>query len=237
LIEEPTWRLAQRLKQRQSPSRGGALLSGLLRCAGCRYVMKTDRMRDRDGTLLRLYRCRGAKAAGKCPAPSTVLARVIDPWVTEQFMGWVGSKSARMTEATDDIAAAQGEVDAARGQLDSYIEADIGGTVGIERYRRELARRHDVLDIAERALGDAVESAGGVGLPSAIELRRIWPDLDLAERRHLLSLGVDAIFLRRSPRQGLSALDSRTLIAWRGEGPDDLPGRGRRVEAIRSIDW
>lgn len=237
LIEESIWRLAQRLKQRQSPSRGGALLSGLLRCAGCRYVMKSDRMRDRDGTLLRLYRCRGAKAAGKCPAPSTVLARVIDPWVMEQFMERIGGGRLEAARRTNDIAAAKEDVAAAQTQLDIYIEADIGGTIGIERYRRELQRRREIVDAAEGILALAIESAGGADMPDPVELRRTWPDLDLSERRHLLSLGVDAIFLGRSPRQGLSALDSRTLIAWRGEGPDDLPGRGRRVEAIRSIDW
>jgi hypothetical protein len=198
--------------------------------------MKADTMKGRDGGRLAIYRCRGAKAAGKCPAPSSVLARLIEPWVVERFMERAGEADASAARLNSDIAGAEKKVKSARAQLDSYIEADIEGAVGVERYRGELRRRRDILDTAEEELARVHERAGG-DLPDPTVLRATWPDLDLAERRQLLSLGIDAIFLRRAPRQGLSALDSRTLVHWRSEGPDDLPGPGRRIGAIRSVAW
>lgn len=235
LVDEATWQLAQRSKQRQSSSKGGGLLSGVLRCAGCRYVMKGDRTRARDGSLLRMYRCRGAKSAGKCPAPTSVLARVIEPWVVDRFLERAEAAEVEAVTLTTDVEDAEERRDTARAQLDAYLAADIEGMVGIERYRAELERRAAVLQAAEDELAKALERAGGGASIRNISER--WPTYDLPERRQLLSLGIDAIFLRRAPRQGLSDLDNRVLIAWRGEGPDDLPGRGRRIETIRSVDW
>jgi site-specific DNA recombinase len=238
LIDESTWRTAQRIKQRPSKRPGStSLLAGLIRCAGCRYALKPSRMKDRKGTKLLMYSCRGKKAGGKCPAPTTVLAHLIEPWVVERFMERAGGVEVGAVRLTEDTAEAQRAVDVARVELDTFLEADIKGTVGVERYRRELKRRREALDAAEDLLANLVQRAAGSDLPSAVELRRIWPDLSLEERRQLLSLGIDAIFLRRPPRRGLSALDGRVLIAWRGEGPDDLPGTGPFVPGIRSIDW
>jgi hypothetical protein len=225
------------VKHRPSESTGGALLSGILRCAGCRYVMKPDRTTSRSGEVLPMYRCRGRKAAGKCPAPSSVLARLIDPWVTERFLAEeAGDEAVKAAEITSALTVAQERVDQARLQVEAFLESDIEGAVGVARFRSELERRSERLRVAEAALAEIANRAGGLELPDAAELRQVWPDLDLSERRHLLSLGYDAIFLRRAPRQGLSDLDNRVLLVERGEGPDDLPGRGRR-SVIRSVDW
>jgi hypothetical protein len=238
LIDEPTWRKAQRVKQRPSRRSGPTtLLAGLIRCAGCRYALKPSRMKDRNGERLLMYSCRGKKAAGKCPAPTTVLARLIEPYVVECFMERAGGAEVGAVKLTDEIAVAQLAVDSARVEVDSFLEADIEGTVGVERYRRELERRQTVQDAAEDALAALVRRSADPGLPDSVELRRMWPSLSLEEQRQLLGLGIDAVFLRRPPRRGLSALDDRAFIAWRGEGPDDLPGAGPFVPAIRSFDW
>lgn len=237
LIDEMTWRQGQRPKGQRSPNRGISLLGGLLRCAGCRYLMKPQHMKNRRGERMLFYRCRGKKAAGECPAPTAVLAHLIDPWVTERFMERAGGVEAGAVRLTEDTAEAQREVDAARFQRDSFIEADISKLVGVDRYRSELERRQAVLDAAEDRLANLARRNEGADLPSAVELRAVWADLELGEQRHLLGRGVDAVFLRRAPRQGLSALDGRVFIAWRGEGPDDLPGPGRRIGPLRSFDW
>jgi site-specific DNA recombinase len=238
VVDESTWRAAQRAKQRPSKRSGPTtLLAGLVRCAGCRYALKPSRMKDRDGEKLLMYSCRGKKAAGKCPAPTTVLARLLEPYVVERFMERAGGAEVGAVRLTEEIAEAQRVVDVARIELDSFLEADIEGTVGVERYRRELGRRREAFDDAEDVLAQLVRRDSDPGLPDAVELRRIWPTLSLQERRELLGLGIDAVFLRRAPRQGLSVLDSRVFIAWRGEGPDDLPGAGPFVPAIRSFEW
>jgi len=235
LTDEATWRAAQRAKGRATAREGISLLAGLLRCAGCSYAMNPGHMKDRKGERLLLYRCRGKKAGGVCPAPTAVLARLVDQWVVDRFMERAGEAEADAMQLTEATAEAQRAVDVARAELDAFLEADIAGTVGAQRYRRELERRQKALEAAEDRLANLLRRDSD--LPSAVELRRIWPDLSLPEKRHLLALGVDAIFLRRPPRRGLSALDGRVLIAWRGEGPDDLPGRNPTAPAIRTVDW
>jgi DNA invertase Pin-like site-specific DNA recombinase len=237
LTDEVTWRAAQRIKQEPSRRKGASLLAGILRCAGCRYAMKPSRMTDRHGERLMMYSCRGKKAGGKCPAPTTILAHLIEPYVVDKVMERAGDESVRSVKLDGDITDAQRKVDQARAQRDAFLESDIGDVVGLDRFKSELQRRQDSLEEAEDRLSELVRRSETADLPSAVELQRIWPDLELEERRHLLRLGIDAVFLRRPPRRGLSAIDGRVFITWRGEGPDDLPGRDRRAPTIRSFDW
>ena len=52
LIDRETWRLAQRAGQRTHPrSPHPSPLSGLMRCAGCRYVMRAERRRQARGEV------------------------------------------------------------------------------------------------------------------------------------------------------------------------------------------
>ena len=106
IVTRADWEAAQSARIGASPRSGdGLLLAGLVRCAGCRYLMKADHMRDRDGSQLGLYRCRGRHAAGGCPGGASVLARVIDPFIEQQFLdalagdGPIGVPSASSTRS------------------------------------------------------------------------------------------------------------------------------------------
>ena len=105
LVSEAEWRAAQLTRRTVSPLRSpsGALLAGLLRCAGCRYVMKPDTITSREGTL-RQYRCRGEHAAGRCPAPTSVLAHVIEPRVVAAFFAELGPDGVLTRPAADRAA-------------------------------------------------------------------------------------------------------------------------------------
>lgn len=235
LIDEFTWHQAQRSKGARTPTSGTFLLSGLLRCAGCRYALTPGHMKDRDGTKLGLYRCRPQRPAGKCQAPASVLARLIEPWAEEAVFERAGDAAIDAQRESVDLQPLVDAVDTAREQVELYIAADIGGVVGAERYRAELERRQAALAAAETELATAGRQQGA--LPAGIDLVSSWPDLELGEKRHILAGTIDAIFLRRSTRQGLSALSDRALILWAGEGPDDLPGRGRKIGALAPFDW
>ena len=105
LVSEAEWRAAQLTRRTVSPLRSpsGALLAGLLRCAGCRYVMKPDTITSREGNL-RQYRCRGEHAAGRCPAPTSVLAHVIEPRVVAAFFAELGPDGVLTRPAADRAA-------------------------------------------------------------------------------------------------------------------------------------
>jgi site-specific DNA recombinase len=68
LVAEKVWLAANRKKAPANPGnkkRETQLLTGLVRCEGCRYVMKADTMRARDGSRL------GSTAAGSTTPPGT----------------------------------------------------------------------------------------------------------------------------------------------------------------------
>jgi len=219
---------------------GGLLLSGLVRCAGCRYVVKPDTMRDRDGSQLGLYRCRGRHAAGRCTAPATVMARLLDPYIEAMFLDALGPDGplAEVSQATEAVDAAALRVEEAEAEIDSYLQARLAKVVGPERYRAAVEARQEALDDARRDLAEARQAAvfsDALLTPGA--MREAWPALSVAEKRHLLAAALDAIMVRAVRGSGRAVpLSERVLVLWRGEAPSDFPRRGRRVP-LEPFPW
>ena len=74
LIDRETWRLAQRAGQRTHPrSPNPSPLSGLMRCTGCRYVMRAERRRQARGEVW-AFSCRSVSGAHAwtCDAPAYI---------------------------------------------------------------------------------------------------------------------------------------------------------------------
>jgi hypothetical protein len=232
VIDEGTWQAAQEAKgERPINGMGGALLAGVLRCAGCSYVLKPDTQKARDGSKLRLYRCRGERAGGRCPAPASVLGSVIEPHIIDAFFRGVGGMRAEASTLTDELRTAENAFRRADLEVAAFRDneslADLGDDY-VNGLRARVGRRDDALEALEAARA----RAGIADLPEAAELEAVWPNLDVADRRHLLQAGLDAVFIRR----GRVPIDQRTHLLWRGEGPADLPGPGRRL-GLRSFVW
>jgi hypothetical protein len=235
LIDEDTFRLAQAAKVRPTNGFGGALLSGLLRCQGCRYVLKADSMRDRKGEKRRLYRCRGTRSGGKCSAPASVLGSVVEPWVVEKFFDGLGDVLAEAVRSSGDLRDLEERVALASAELTAYRDSAAVDVLGADSFNEGLQGRANGLRDAQEALDEARDAAGVVDLPDAATLREVWGELEVADRRQLLHRGVDAIFLRSAGRANIP-IENRALILWRGEAPDDFPGPGRKLD-VRPFDW
>lgn len=235
LIDNATWQLAQRKAGTYAPPRG-ALLSGLVRCAGCRYCLKADKMRLRSGEKVRAYSCRGKRSSGTCEARAAVLGSVIQPWVIECFFARVGDLKASVVERVQAVEDAKRKLVEAEAELDVFLASNLMSVIGDERFREGVELRQAVVEDARSELDTAISAAGANELPDLPTLRELWPDLALNHQRSLLSTAIDAIFLR-SVGQANTPIADRAVILWRGEAPADLPGVGRRVDAIRPFDW
>jgi hypothetical protein len=218
------WRAAQESRGVTAPGSGG-LLSGLLRCAGCRYAMKADTMRARSGEKVRIYRCRGDHAAGVCPDRPATLGSVIEPVVLAQFFGALGDLRGRLIPSDADVSALQIALAEAEAELAAWRDETSIVALGRDLYVEGLSAREKRAGNLTRDLHGSL-AALGRSLPPAADLRTTWPSLSLDERRRLLGAGIDAIMLRSGKRR---PIEERALILWRGEAPDDLPRRGRRV--------
>lgn len=237
LVDRALWEAAQRGRGRPAQrSSEPYLLAGLLRCAGCRYALKTDRMSERDGKILRMYRCRGNHASGNCTDRASTLARVIEPWVEEQFLERAESV-AQLAGDTGEIEAAEKEVAAAEADLAAYRDDPrVIAALGPDRFVDGLNLRVRRVDQAHVDLAAARDRANPAGILPVRGLREMWPELPTSEKQLLLRSLIDAVMLRSRIDGRHAPIGERALILWRGEAPGDFPRRGFRPP-LRPFDW
>ena len=187
-----------KVRRRPPPPRTeGLLLSGLVRCAGCRYLMKADKMTDGKGERLSFYRCRRRHPGGVCPAPASTLARVLDPLVEEMFLREIADSEGLFAEASRLLAVieqAQARLDAAVHELGEYMTVSVTG-VGRAAYQAGLDARVGAVEEARRELAEARQRsalAATVKLTPG-ELMKAWPELTIPERREILTATLDCV--------------------------------------------
>jgi site-specific DNA recombinase len=223
IVDEQTWQAAQQAKgERPANGMGGALLSGVLRCAGCGYILKPDTMSQR-GVKRRLYRCRTERSSGRCPAPASVLGSVIEPYVVEQFMAGLGGMRAEGVAMHKELREAETALERAERELAAYLAAVSADDVGAQAFGDGARQRRQAVDHARATLDRIREKAGIGDLPLAADLEQTWGGMTVDDRRSLLQAGLDAVVIDR----GRAPIDKRATVYWRGEAPADLDLRGR----------
>ena len=228
VVDEAIWQAAQN-GATVSPLRtsgDGALLHGILRCAGCRHAMLRTAKRERKtGGPYREYRCRREHASGTCPASGSIQTDVIESYVVEQFFAALEPEGILAARVADDseIENVRAEVELAELELAAWVETFSVAELGRELFLEGLRARETRLDEARAAYG-ALASSTATALSETRSLAAAWPTLPLVEQRRILAAGIGAIFLRRGGRS--LPIEERVHICWRGEEPDDLPRRG-----------
>jgi hypothetical protein len=169
------------------------------------------------------------------------MARLLDPYIEGLFLAALGPEGplAEATEATDAIDLAVEAVDEAEHELSEYVAVNLVSVVGQEVFRSGLELRQRTLEDARAELTEARQASA---FADALDLTpgslpEAWPTLPIAQKRHLLTAAVDAVMVRAVRGSGRAVpLEERVLVLWRGQGPDDLPRRGRRVP-LSSFAW
>ncbi len=239
LIDLGTWRRAQRNGvQTVSRSATPGLLTGLLRCAGCRYALTARTHRLKDDRVVHDYRCRcQSELAGSCPEPASASgAEGVHEWVVERFFERI--EDVQVAAVSDDrVGDLQDARDRARDALNAYAsDARIQATIGMDAYVTALQTRQEALETAQTALDAEQDSIDALSTTADVAaLREDWPNLTVLEQRRLLALAIDCVFVRRRNGTGNGTgipLAERAHICWRGEAPE-LPGKGRRNFAAR----
>jgi hypothetical protein len=160
-----------------------------------------------------------------------VLGRVVEPHVVKAFLAGLGGMRAEASARTEELVEAERAHDRAQREVDAWRDneslADLGEDY-VKGLKARVARRDRALD----DLDQARTQAGVANLPEATDLEAAWDDLGIADQRHLLASGLDGVFIRC----GRMPIAERTRILWKGEGPSDLPGPGRKL-GLRSYVW
>jgi site-specific DNA recombinase len=220
LVGRDLWERAQPTFPRAPGRAGGMLLAGLIRCASCGYRMSQASDGARGYTN---YKCRVRHAAGVCPEPSRISERRADSYVTERFLAWasdIAGRDRELTVASERLIATLEQTEA---ELAAYRDTTLVSVIGEHAFRQGLELRARRVEDARLGLRQQQRSA--VPLIGNRNVSEEWPHLTVAERRELLTAGIDAVFVRRAHLPGRAPFEHRLFICWAGEAPADLPGR------------
>jgi site-specific DNA recombinase len=106
LVSEAEWQAAQITRKKTGPrTQKENLLTGIIRCAGCRYAMtpaETSVKRGSGRTYVAVYRCRPEHAPGRCPSPSSITRKSIEPYVEDAFRSEMAGTRLVAAETRDE---------------------------------------------------------------------------------------------------------------------------------------
>jgi len=228
IVDVATWQLAQRKNVGVVHARAH-LLSGLIRCDGCRHCLQGTI----DGHRHRIYRCGRRHAGGVCPRPARIRAERVEDAVLADMWKHIwkldadGQKDARgrLSDLAKDaererLALAQWaspEMQQEIGALDIYAAG--------MRERRQRVTAADEALAAERARQNAAHA-----FPANVsEWQAVWEQRTIAEQAAMVATQYDCLRLSRNP--------DLLIVYPDGLGPPDLPRRGfQRDVSLRPFE-
>ncbi len=229
LVTPELFAAAQRPASPSNAVFGDALLTGLVRCAGCGYVMGSGTSKQ-----VRRYSCNRHHGGGDCPAPTAATAHLVESHATAAFLGRYGDVRARGAATGREVAAAERAMQRRREEFAWWRDsADVRDTVGTADYLAGLASRRAAMDDAERAHAVTVRKNGAQDL--VVDLAA-WAAMTTPERRALMHAGIDAIWLRRAASTH-APIASRCDVVFvgdeRGDRPVNTQGRAGQIRPMR----
>jgi hypothetical protein len=177
---------------------------------------------NESGTYRRYY-CRYTH---HCPEPAAIKADAVEQWAVSHLFAALapgGVLLVGMGDVADSLDQARGAVAAAEQEVAFWLDLENASALGRADFLAGYTARETRLHEAREHLAGLIARSNG--LPEYATLEADWPTLTTAERRLLLSVAMDAVFVRK----GAGGPDERSVILWRGEGPSELPRRGKSL--------
>ncbi|WP_320672413.1 recombinase family protein [Patulibacter defluvii] len=202
IVTEPEWRAAQTVRPVRSDGltrvHPESVVRGLLRCSGCRTVMK--RLPGHIPTSSR-WRCRAISpdrsASHECERPAMLMTKetpLVEAMVIEHVLalGDQAIAGAADDDRVKDLEARIVELDAT---LDELSSLDLRRQLGAERWGRMIAEARAERDDLHREAATARVTANRTASAPAIGLRAVWDELDLAARQDALRSLLTCVFI------------------------------------------
>ena len=237
LVDERTFMLAQRGRADglRQPNAGRAIapLAGIVRCAGCRHAMKSQKP---SGTSAGVYRCPKHTRHGVCAAPSTITKTAIEKYVIEQFVGRFEDLNFAAREDDEPDAAVDRVLDAESAYREQLENMELRNTIGAGDHDRLIAALYREW---QSLLAESPARPKRATVPEGVDIAGLVESLedDPAGLRELLGGGIQAVFIRPAVSRARNLpIAQRVHIVWADDPPVDLPRRGVVFEP-RSFDW
>jgi hypothetical protein len=210
----------------------GPLLSGLVRCAGCRFRLSKGKGGADKADMMR---CRGRHASGRCPETAGIPLDPLTKYVEAIALDQLDGETELVPDSAERDRAAAAVRRAQEDLEDFRRDRDARRQLGAVTWNEWLGDYLRAVQMAEAELErlDALSGPAQRGLT-----RDHYLALSIPERREILAELIDTVFVRRSKGRGrnMDPIETRVKILWRGEGPSDLPKK-RVVSEIRSWPW
>jgi DNA invertase Pin-like site-specific DNA recombinase len=229
LTTEEIWHACQREPRARRVGSAEFLLSGLIRCAGCRYAMGGAANGGSTG-LLRIYRC--SRSNRGCPSPSVITADRAEAFVLELVEQ--RHRSLLLGQVEDDEAGGEAiaAYDAASVEVEAFVaDVEARALMGDAVWQEGLRVRVEARDSLRAARDQAIARSEVEQLASvSIE------DLERHDLRDLLTGLVRHVFVRRAGRAAPASV--RLLIVWSDDlAAIDIPGRHNTIGPFEPIGW
>ena len=246
LVDEETFLLAQHRRTNgslrrpnRSAKRAPSTLSGIARCAGCSFAMKSQ---EAGKSAKALYRCTTTSVHGRCQSPSTIAKARLEEYVLDAFVAQADTLFvASRVDDDDELQGLLLEAEAAeRSYRNALTNIELRRRIGDADHDQMIARVYDEWR-AKLAEVEKSEPRASATIPEGVTLRALVEDLrargENEELRSLLADGIDAVFVRPAASRSHSLpVADRVHIVWRGTEKLELPRRGRRFEP-RAYHW
>jgi hypothetical protein len=225
IVDHVLWEAAQRPRVVGSrlQERKPTLLGGLLRCATCRLVMNSRNVVNAKGAVQRVYTCKGESASGNCDSRAWISSRVVEPYLDAVFFELAHLESSNL-KTQSNLRGLAAELEDASEDTARYRDSSaILAALGPDRFAVGLTKRVDReqhLRLAIHAERARLDAGGG---RTVEEWEADWQSMSVIERRQVMSEMIDSVFIVR----GKGSAEERILVCARGEGPLDLPSRGK----------
>jgi site-specific DNA recombinase len=227
LTDPATWSGCQRQPGVQRRAHSRFLLSGLIRCAHCRYGMGGLTYGGADHSTP-VYRCHRTRNGG-CEGASVIVAERIENYVMKIISKRLEGMKLEAAEDGIDLATLDREAEEAEHELRIFA-ADLNARrlLGEAGWQEALDARAANRDAKRRRRDEAY------GRSQLVDVANVG-DLDHDALRDLLDGMIRAVFVRRRPR-GADVAD-RVLIVWSDDPRAiDVPGP-HRAGPFKPIRW
>jgi site-specific DNA recombinase len=234
LVDEVLWQAANRVQPMVRSDVSGrdhddSLLRGLLRCAGCRYVLK--RLPNR--TSPPRWRCRTVlaerAATHDCESPATLTGRQgieVEAQVIEEFFAVAAGVAVEPSTTTAKVGELERGVRDAEALLDELSSLDIRAQLGAERWGRMVAEAREKASLATEELARSRAQARMLPGVDAVTLEAAWEGMTLPEGQEALRSIVQTVMVDSD-----GGID--VVPVWE---PADLPRKGANGFVARRWD-
>jgi DNA invertase Pin-like site-specific DNA recombinase len=214
IVDRALWEAAQ--IEHPGPvhtGKGAWLLKSIVRCGGCQRTMNATEGR---------YRCLGR---GGCDLRPRVSWKGLDAFAVDLLMEYAGNAAGRAVEQPKAVGL-RDAVESAEAELDAFQRATAAAG-GVDLFAEGLRQRVEAVRAARADLAATYRSAD---LPP-VDVRGIWPELSVEERRQLLRgfLGVVWVW-RKHVRLVARGYEPQGLSMPGRKGPEPVALEDSRLE-------